>query len=490
MQQKSKLDQVHSLLNERKKLMNKLSPLLEKRDLNPDEQSMIDNLTQTVADLDDRVSLLEEQVAQDPEDDKNQDSPPEGTPQPEPMPAENSHAKLKSMEARLHALEAKVKPASRRSVPMTPGYAPGYVRDLNDRQANQDRDLCLRGWTLAPTGNLQDKHLAAAERQGFNLDNRVLNFRLWDDRTVNSFKAEFRKDAKGFETRTQSEGVLLANGSAGGYLVPTGFLPELEKNLLYYANLREVARVIRTDTGNPVQIPVVDDTSNSGERVSENVAFSSQDVAFSQKTLQAFKYTSKLVNASIELMQDSAIDIPGMLGGLLGERLGRIQQTDFTLGTGSGQPEGCLTSATNSVTAASPTALAVNDIIGLTHSLDRAYRDQAVFMMHDSILQAIRQLKDSLGRPIFTESYMVGEPNRLLGYPVFINQSMPSSIASGAKSILFGDFQKGLFIRDAMDLQIVRLDERYAELGQVAFVGLMRADSRVIQPRALKYLLH
>lgn len=479
----TRLEKIHSLLNERKLLVSKLAPFSEKRELTPDEQANMDALIAQVQDLDGRVTTLEAAMEQDQE--SEQDNPPEGQPQPEPMPAENSK-KLASMESRLKALEAKATPVSnRRSRPTTPGYAPNYVRDLNDRQQNADRELCLRGWALAPTGNLEDRHYAAAERQNFNFNQKTLKVRLFDNKGLAELRA-----GKNPETRAQSEGVLLASGSSGGYLVPTGFLPELEKNMLYYANLREVAKVIRTDSGNPIQVPTVDDTTNTGERVSENTSFSSQDVAFGQKTLQAYKYTSKLVNCSIELMQDSAIDVPGMLGELLGERLGRILQTDYTTGTGSSQPEGCVTSATAGITAASSTAIAVDDLIQMVHSLDRTFRDGATWMMNDLILQAIRRLKDTLGRPIFTESYMVGEPDRLLGYPVFINQAMVSTIASTNISVLFANFLKGQIIRDAMEVDIVRLDERYAELGQVAFVGLLRSDSRITLPKAIKKLTH
>jgi HK97 family phage major capsid protein len=108
-------------------------------------------------------------------------------------------------------------------------------------------------------------------------------------------------------------------------------------------------------------------------------------------------------------------------------------------------------------------------------------------MMHDNVLLAIRKLQDTLGRPIFSESYIVGEPDRLFGYPVIINNSMASSIATTAKTVLFGDFSKYI-IRDALDVQIVRLDERYAEYGQVAFTAFLRTDAKVLMSTAIRLL--
>ena len=120
-------------------------------------------------------------------------------------------------------------------------------------------------------------------------------------------------------------------------------------------------------------------------------------------------------------------------------------------------------------------------------SVDRAYRQDDKFMMHDNVLLAIRKLQDTLGRPIFSESYIVGEPDRLFGYPVIINNSMASSIATTAKTVLFGDFSKYI-IRDALDVQIVRLDERYAEYGQVAFTAFLRTDAKVLMSTAIRLL--
>jgi hypothetical protein len=91
----------------------------------------------------------------------------------------------------------------------------------------------------------------------------------------------------------------------------------------------------------PLPIPTVNDTTNVGALIAENTTVSTQDVAFSQLVLDAYKYTSKAVLVSVELMQDNSINLPQVLGRLLGERLGRITNTHFTTGTGTGQPERC-----------------------------------------------------------------------------------------------------------------------------------------------------
>jgi HK97 family phage major capsid protein len=99
-------------------------------------------------------------------------------------------------------------------------------------------------------------------------------------------------------------------------------------------------------------------------------------------------------------------------------------------------------------------------------------------MLHDTTLKAIKKLKDSLGRPLWVPGAASKEPDTILGYQYQINQDMPV-IATSAKQMLFGAFNKYI-IRSVKDLYVLRLDERYAELGQVAFIGFARYDGNLI----------
>lgn len=437
------------LLEARSAKMAQLTAMQE-RQLTPEEQAAFDALVAQVNEIDAKVTTLEAEVMADPAAD--------------PGDAAVEQASARS----IPTLNELPKPPAASEPVYVNTPVPNIVRDLNDRRANRNRDMALRGWALQPTGLCTADHVRAANEIGFNLNNKVLNLRL--------------NEIPGKETRAQS-----TSGTAGGYLIPTDLIRSLETALAYTCPIRQFAQVLRTASGNPIDIPTVDDTSNSGELVAENTAYAAQDVTFSKVTLNAYKFTSKLVLASLELLQDSAINVGEILGNLLGERIGRSQLGFFTTGTGSSQPQGAVTGSAAGVTSASATAIAVDDLLGLVHSVDRAYRDAGAFMMHDSILLAVRKLKDSTNQPIFTQSYIVGEPDRLFGYPVVINNSMASTVATTNKTVLFGDWSK-FIIRDALDIQLVRSDERYMEYGQSAFVALARSDSKVTLSGAIKRL--
>jgi HK97 family phage major capsid protein len=52
-------------------------------------------------------------------------------------------------------------------------------------------------------------------------------------------------------------------------------------------------------------------------------------------------------------------------------------------------------------------------------------------------------------------------------------------MAANAKSILFGDL-KSYWIRDVMDVSLVRFGEKYMDAGQVGFVAFSRHDGKFI----------
>jgi HK97 family phage major capsid protein len=291
------------------------------------------------------------------------------------------------------------------------------------------------------------------------------------------------------EIRAQSVGA----GAGGGYLVPEGFSEELEKALKLFGGMREAARLFPTPTGNDIPWPIVDDTANIGELLAENTAAASQDVTFSQVILKAYKYSSKLVLVSMELLQDSFFDIGTILRDLLAERIGRITNTHFTTGNGTTQPQGVVTGASQGKVGivGQTTSVIYDDLVDLEHSVDPLYRPGAIFMMNDSTLKVIKKLKDTAGRPIWmpglTGSLQSGQDsfNTILGYPYRINQDV-AVMGANAKSILFGNFSKYI-IRDVREFTLLRLEERYAEFGQVGFLAFTRSDGRYIANAAIKY---
>ena len=277
----------------------------------------------------------------------------------------------------------------------------------------------------------------------------------------------------------------------GSNTVPDEMMRPLERAMLQFGGMRQVSTIIRTETGADLPIPTNNDTSNKGAILAESSEHTELDVTFGQLVLQAYKYTSRRVNVSVEYLQDNAINAVAFLGDLLGERIGRITNDHFTTGTGSSQPNGVVTAATDSTVEFGTLAPTYGDLMDLKHSVDPAYRDRgARWMFHDQMLKEIKKIVipgfsgDTAGQPLWRPGLAAGEPNTIDGDPYTINQSMAQpavgeSPAVQEKTMLYGDFSKYL-IRDVRDITLVRLDERYAELGQVAFLAFSRHDGDLL----------
>jgi len=267
-------------------------------------------------------------------------------------------------------------------------------------------------------------------------------------------------------------------GNQGGYTVPEGFYNQLIEAMKAYGGMRSVARILNTATGNKLLIPTADNTAQKGRILGESQQIQPSDPSFGQTALDAYKYTSDLILVPIELIQDSAFDIEAWVRQKIAERIFRITNEHFTVGDGIDKPNGIVNAAVVGANAAATNAVTPEDLIDLEHSVDPAYRNNASFMFHDSTLKALKKLKDAQGRFLWSPGLTVGAPDTILGYRYTVNQDMPQMDAS-AKSIIFGDLAS-YWIRDVMDVVIVRFNEKYMDYGQVGFTAFSRHDGDFI----------
>lgn len=278
-------------------------------------------------------------------------------------------------------------------------------------------------------------------------------------------------------------------GAEGGFTVPTETATQLIQALKEFGGMREVANILGTASGNPMSFPSTDATSEIGEEVAENAPATAADTSFGTLSLPVFKFSSKSVAVPIELLQDSSTDIEAYINGLLVIRLGRITNLRYTRGNGTTQIRGMVTAAPAGFTAPNAgsevTAVKYDSLVNLEHSVDPAYRKgpKVGFMMHDDSVLVVRKIKDVNGRPIFVPGYEVGTPggapDMILGRRITVNQDMPV-MAAGAKSILFGDFNR-YTIRDAMAVSLRRFDDSaFALKGQVGFCAWLRTGGNLL----------
>lgn len=259
----------------------------------------------------------------------------------------------------------------------------------------------------------------------------------------------------------------------------------------WYGAVRNLAQVITTETGGDLPVPTMNDTSNTGELVADSGAHTTTaDPSIGQVVMKAYKYGSKAVLVSVELLQDASFDLAAYLGKALGTRVARIKNTHFTTGDNSAKPQGFTVGGSSGKTASATNAYTWSEINDLMHSVDPAYRQApgTAFMCNDAQIGYIRKLNfGGTNLPIWEPSTQLGEPDRIFSFPVIPNNDMSAAVTTGVKVLAFGNFQTYM-IREVGSPVFVRLNELYALNGQVAFLAFERADGRNLDATAIKWL--
>ena len=278
----------------------------------------------------------------------------------------------------------------------------------------------------------------------------------------------------------------IGTDSEGGYLVPDEYEHTLVEALEEENVFRQLAKVIRTSSGDR-KIPVVA-TKGTASWIDEEGAYLESDDSFGQVSIGAYK-VGTMIKVSEELLNDSVFDLEAYISREFARRIGAKEEEAFFTGDGSGKPLGVLAAnggAETGVTTASATAITADELIDLFYSLKAPYRRNAVWVLNDSTIKAIRKLKDNQGQYLWQPSLTAGAPDLLLGKPVRTSAYMPA-IAADAKTIAFGDFSY-YWIADRQGRSFKRLNELFATTGQVGFMATQRVDGKLILSEAIKVL--
>jgi HK97 family phage major capsid protein len=180
-----------------------------------------------------------------------------------------------------------------------------------------------------------------------------------------------------------------------------------------------------------VSLPVFDDTANLAQNTAENSTTETDaDPSVSQILLGATLYDSKAFWFSNSLLLAPGFDLLSYAEPHLEKRVDLKMQAVWTAAA-------LATSGINNKTGSSTSGVTFADVIGWYHSVPPAYRNDIVFNCSDNLLQAIRSIVDSYGRPIYVESLSSDMPDKLLGRPVFVNTDLAAIGVSAVTGLAF-----------------------------------------------------
>lgn len=305
-------------------------------------------------------------------------------------------------------------------------------------------------------------------------------------RASDAYKDAFWKAMRNKNSYDVQNALQIGTDSEGGYLVPDEFERTLIAALDEENIFRTMAKVITTSSGDR-KIPVVA-SKGTASWVDEEGPIPEADDAFGQVSIGAYKLAT-MIKVSEELLNDSVFNLESYIAREFARRIGAKEEEAFFIGDGTGKPTGIFNAtggAQLGITAASATAITIDEVMDLFYSLKSPYKKNASFVMNDTTVKAIRKLKDGNGQYIWQPSIQAGQPDTILNRPVLTSAYVPT-IAAAAKTIAFGDFGY-YWVADRQGRSFQRLNELYAATGQVGFKATQRVDGKLILPEAIKVL--
>ena len=299
----------------------------------------------------------------------------------------------------------------------------------------------------------------------------------------------------------EAHALLGTTAELGGFLVPDDFRNEVLKDLPANAVMRGICRVERTGRSALV-LPTITSATGNGQDIYSSgytgawraegyvtggtVPPQQNQPTFGQERIPVHGWQPNAIEVSTELLEDSGANLDSILAETIAECMGLDEDAAITNGTGVGQPEGILNggSPNPSVDLGTSSTITYAGLVALFAALPGQYRLNARFVMNSATFGKILLLETTAGFPIFPPNSL---PGTLFNKPVVFNEFMPS-IGSAAKSIVFGDFNRGYIIVDRNELRIQRLSERFAP--NVGILPIKRTGGQVVRPHALRIGKH
>ena len=274
-----------------------------------------------------------------------------------------------------------------------------------------------------------------------------------------------------------------------GAPVPTSFYNTLVEHLVVQGPMLDgnLVTMLTTQGGESLQIPRTS-AYTAPAVTAEGTAIAESDPTFQAfVTLGAFKYAATF-QLSREVVEDSGINLLDFVARQAAVGMGTAVNAGLTIGTGTVQPTGVVTAASSAVTggtgvAGAPTA---DNLIDLVFACPSPYRRRgASFQMRGATLGAIRKLKDNDGQYLWAPGLAAGEPDRLLGFPVYENPDVPA-VATGAKSVIFGDLS-AYYVRQVRGIDFARDDSVGFVNDLITFRVVWRGDGNLPDANAVWY---
>jgi len=312
---------------------------------------------------------------------------------------------------------------------------------------------------------------------------------------VKSFVDGYLRQGRESEVKSLSTGV----AADGGYAVPREIDALIASRLKEISPIRSIAQVVQTGssgyrkliTTGSVASGWVSETAGRPETATPDFA----EIAPPSGELYANPAASQA------MLDDAMFDLESWLASEIASEFARAEGAAFVNGSGSNRPKGFLTGTPTAqddgarsfgtlqfIGSGHATTLGAEPeekLVDLVHSLKAGHRQGASWVMNAATLAEVRKLKTSDGAFVWQPGLVMGQPDRLLGYPVVEAEDMPD-IAANQFPIAFGNFRAGYLIAERTATSILR--DPFTNKPFVHFYATKRIGGQVLDSDAIKLL--
>lgn len=192
-----------------------------------------------------------------------------------------------------------------------------------------------------------------------------------------------------------------------------------------------------------------------------------------------------LTAIGLSVINSATFDVVGFIVDQMSEAIATWIEGQLLTGTGSSAVQGA-TATTNTMTAASATAVTADELIDLQARVKQVFQRNACWTMAPATFTAIKKLKDANNRYLLQDDVTQEFPYRLLGKPVYLSDNMPA-MAAGANAILYGEYA-GLSVNFRENIGIQLMWEHFATQHAVGVISWFEFDSKVTDSQRLAVL--
>lgn len=290
-----------------------------------------------------------------------------------------------------------------------------------------------------------------------------------EERALNEEKA-FADYIRGVVTNERATNMTLTDNGA---VIPTTIANRIIKKVYDISPILQ--RSTKYNVKGKLELPYYDESTQA---ITVSFAQEFQELESNIGKLDSITLTGYLAGAlslvSRSLINNSEFDIVSFVVDVMAYDISRF--IEDTLLNGKGSVTG-LSDLTNVKTTASATAITADELILAQGKVKDVYQNNAIWIMSPATRDAIRSLKDEMGRYLLQDDISLPFGKSLLGKPIYVSDNMPEMIA-GKNAIYYGDMS-GLATKFAEELSIQVLREKYATMHAVGVVGWIEFDSKV-----------